>query len=167
MDSDGRLGCEEFVLAMHLCEQASLGTPPPAALPLELIPPTFRRTPRAGSVSSQGSIQAEQNPASTLPQSECFSWGADSAAKRSNCVFFKKFLISFLVVKPRKLVLFAFNLRWFLEILFYSCSIAYFTSKSRFIAIRNVFGVPLICFMCITNIFSPKLLYLPSRTTIF
>ncbi|KAJ8922264.1 hypothetical protein NQ315_004202 [Exocentrus adspersus] len=24
MDSDGRLGCEEFVLAMHLCEQASL-----------------------------------------------------------------------------------------------------------------------------------------------
>lgn len=71
MDSDGRLGCEEFVLAMHLCEQAALGNLPPAALPLDLIPPSFRRAPRTSSISSQGSVhQADQDPASTLPQSE-------------------------------------------------------------------------------------------------
>lgn len=70
MDGDGRLGCEEFVLAMHLCEQASIGNPPPTKLPLDLIPPTFRRTTRTASVSSQGSgIQLDQDPASTLLQS--------------------------------------------------------------------------------------------------
>lgn len=70
MDSDGRLGCEEFVLAMHLCEQASLGTPPPAKLPPDLIPPSFRKSARTASISSQGSAIAEQDPASTLLQSE-------------------------------------------------------------------------------------------------
>ncbi|XP_017772546.1 PREDICTED: intersectin-1 isoform X2 [Nicrophorus vespilloides] len=63
MDSDGRLGCEEFVLAMHLCEQASLGTMPPTALPPDMIPPSFRRMPRTvsrtASISSQGSGQPE------------------------------------------------------------------------------------------------------------
>ncbi|CAH1112689.1 unnamed protein product [Psylliodes chrysocephalus] len=67
MDMDGRLGCEEFVLAMHLCEQASLGTPPPTKLPPDLVPPSFRRT-RTTSVSSQGSAPADQDPASTLLQ---------------------------------------------------------------------------------------------------
>ncbi|KAL0858600.1 hypothetical protein ABMA27_012437 [Loxostege sticticalis] len=43
LDSDGKLGCEEFVLAMYLCEKATQGEPVPAKLPLELIPPTFRR----------------------------------------------------------------------------------------------------------------------------
>ncbi|XP_018567623.1 intersectin-1 isoform X2 [Anoplophora glabripennis] len=68
MDSDGRLGCEEFVLAMHLCEQASLGTPPPAKLPPDLIPPSFRKNARTASISSQGSVATEQDPASTLLQ---------------------------------------------------------------------------------------------------
>ncbi|KAJ8949977.1 hypothetical protein NQ318_002386 [Aromia moschata] len=68
MDSDGRLGCEEFVLAMHLCEQASLGTPPPTKLPLDLIPPSFRRGARTASISSQGSAAPDQDPASTLLQ---------------------------------------------------------------------------------------------------
>lgn len=73
MDADGRLGCEEFVLAMHLCEQASLGHPPPTKLPLELIPPSFRRSTRTASVSSQGSVSVDQDPASTLlQQSELF-----------------------------------------------------------------------------------------------
>lgn len=70
MDSDGRLGCEEFVLAMYLCDLASQGEAIPAKLPLELIPPTFRKpisrhgsvvsgigsaaNSRHGSVSSQG-----------------------------------------------------------------------------------------------------------------
>ncbi|KAJ8706800.1 hypothetical protein PYW07_012878 [Mythimna separata] len=43
LDSDGKLGCEEFVLAMYLCEKATQGEPVPAKLPPELIPPTFRR----------------------------------------------------------------------------------------------------------------------------
>ncbi|KAJ8965768.1 hypothetical protein NQ314_003909 [Rhamnusium bicolor] len=68
MDSDGRLGCEEFVLAMHLCEQASLGNPLPTKLPPELIPPSFRRGTRTASISSQGSAAPEQDPASTLLQ---------------------------------------------------------------------------------------------------
>ncbi|CAH2208961.1 jg16492, partial [Pararge aegeria aegeria] len=42
LDSDGKLGCEEFVLAMYLCERATQGENPPAKLPVELIPPTFR-----------------------------------------------------------------------------------------------------------------------------
>lgn len=66
MDSDGRLGCEEFVLAMYLCDLALQGEQIPAKLPPELIPPSFRKvasrhgsvssaTPsRHGSVSSQG-----------------------------------------------------------------------------------------------------------------
>lgn len=74
MDSDGRLGCEEFVLAMHLCEQAALGNLPPTALPPDLIPPSFRRGTRTASISSQGSVhQLEQDPASTLPQSKQLS----------------------------------------------------------------------------------------------
>ncbi|XP_056641885.1 intersectin-1-like isoform X1 [Diorhabda sublineata] len=72
MDSDGRLGCEEFVLAMHLCEQASLGHPPPTKLPPDLVPPSFRRT-RTTSVSSQGSgAPVDQDPASTLLQQNSF-----------------------------------------------------------------------------------------------
>ncbi|XP_013178933.1 PREDICTED: intersectin-1 isoform X2 [Papilio xuthus] len=43
LDADGKLGCEEFVLAMYLCERATHGDAVPAKLPPELIPPTFRR----------------------------------------------------------------------------------------------------------------------------
>lgn len=49
MDSDGRLSCDEFVLALHLCDMAKAGEKIPAALPLDLIPPAFRRQ-RQGSV---------------------------------------------------------------------------------------------------------------------
>lgn len=53
MDSDGRLGCEEFVLAMYLCDMALQGEAIPAKLPPELIPPTFRKsTSRHGSIAS-------------------------------------------------------------------------------------------------------------------
>lgn len=55
IDSDGRLGCDEFVLAMYLCEIASRGEPIPAKLPPELVPPSFRKSAsRHGSVSASG-----------------------------------------------------------------------------------------------------------------
>ncbi|XP_023316913.1 intersectin-2 isoform X3 [Trichogramma pretiosum] len=66
MDSDGRLGCEEFVLAMHLCDMAKNNEVIPPALPLELIPPTFRRQ-RQSSVSSQG-IPEAADPLAGMPQ---------------------------------------------------------------------------------------------------
>ncbi|XP_062526875.1 intersectin-1 isoform X2 [Bombyx mori] len=54
LDADGKLGCEEFVLAMYLCEKATQGEPVPARLPPELIPPSFRRE----SVSSTSSAKS-------------------------------------------------------------------------------------------------------------
>lgn len=83
MDSDGRLGCEEFVLAMYLCDLALQGEKIPTALPPELIPPSFRKTTsrhgsvvssRHGSVSSQGGAPVHAaaiealDPLSGLPQ---------------------------------------------------------------------------------------------------
>lgn len=66
MDSDGRLGCEEFVLAMHLCDMAKSGETIPAALPADLVPPTFRRQ-RQSSVSSQG-MPESVDPLAGMPQ---------------------------------------------------------------------------------------------------
>ncbi|KAK6622584.1 hypothetical protein RUM43_008426 [Polyplax serrata] len=42
-DSDGLINCEEFVLAMHLCDAAKEGRPVPSTLPVELVPPAQRR----------------------------------------------------------------------------------------------------------------------------
>lgn len=85
MDLDGRLGCEEFVLAMYLCEIALQGEAIPAVLPMDLIPPSFRKSvvsrhgstvgipsssaSRHGSVSSQGTgaVAAEPDPSAGLP----------------------------------------------------------------------------------------------------
>ncbi|XP_058819494.1 intersectin-1 isoform X2 [Topomyia yanbarensis] len=82
IDADGRLGCEEFVLAMYLCDQALQGEKIAPTLPPELIPPSFRKATsrhgsvvgsRHGSVSSQGApphvAAAEADPTSGLPQS--------------------------------------------------------------------------------------------------
>uniref|UniRef100_A0A182VSJ4 Dynamin-associated protein n=1 Tax=Anopheles minimus TaxID=112268 RepID=A0A182VSJ4_9DIPT len=80
MDTDGRLGCEEFVLAMYLCDMAAAGEKVPTTLPPELVPPSFRKTSsrhgsvvgsRHGSVSSQGApvhAAVELDPLSGLPQ---------------------------------------------------------------------------------------------------
>ncbi|XP_063874279.1 intersectin-1-like isoform X14 [Scylla paramamosain] len=54
VDNDGRLSCEEFVLAMYLCESAKAGNKLPTVLPAELIPPTNRRQ-RTSSIHSAGS----------------------------------------------------------------------------------------------------------------
>jgi intersectin len=80
-DADGRLGCEEFVLALYLCEIVASGKQLPAELPLELIPPSFRKpvsrhasvaNSRHGSVSSQGnaSVHGDFDPALGMSQGE-------------------------------------------------------------------------------------------------
>lgn len=66
MDSDGRLGCEEFVLAMHLCDMAKSGDTIPVALPLDLIPPTFRRQRQSSLTPSQGTPDID--PSAGMPQ---------------------------------------------------------------------------------------------------
>ncbi|XP_026472159.1 intersectin-1 isoform X2 [Ctenocephalides felis] len=79
MDNDGKLGCDEFVLAMFLCDQALAGEKVPSVLPSSLIPPTFKRTllSRHNSLvgqtaSATGSPSSADGgdvcPASTLPQ---------------------------------------------------------------------------------------------------
>lgn len=66
MDSDGRLGCDEFVLAMYLCDLAQQGETIPTVLPPDLIPPAFRHmVSRHGSVSSgsrHGSVSSQGAP---------------------------------------------------------------------------------------------------------
>ncbi|KAK7791370.1 hypothetical protein R5R35_007909 [Gryllus longicercus] len=69
MDSDGRLSCEEFVLAMHLCDIAKAGEKIPTPLPADLIPPTFRRQ-RQGSIpgaAGAGEPVEGKDAASSLP----------------------------------------------------------------------------------------------------
>ncbi|GAB0098546.1 intersectin-1 [Sergentomyia squamirostris] len=76
-DKDGKLGCEEFVLAMHLCDMAIKGQEIPEELPPDLVPPSFRKTTsragstttsRHGSVSSQGGGVGDIDPLAGLPQ---------------------------------------------------------------------------------------------------
>lgn len=68
MDSDGRLGSEEFVLAMHLCDVAKAGEQIPTALPLELIPPTFRRQRQSSLTMSQNAMSENIDPLAGMPQ---------------------------------------------------------------------------------------------------
>ncbi|XP_069671614.1 intersectin-1 isoform X3 [Periplaneta americana] len=71
MDSDGRLSCEEFVLALHLCDMAKAGEKIPPALPADLIPPTFRRQRQGSLTGSVSGVPAEQadgkDAAASLP----------------------------------------------------------------------------------------------------
>jgi len=67
MDSDGRLGCEEFVLAMHLCDIAKVGESIPTTLPPELIPPTFRRQ-RQSSLTLSQNVTENIDPLAGMPQ---------------------------------------------------------------------------------------------------
>lgn len=79
-DSDGRLGCEEFVLALYLCEMYATGKPIPSELPADLIPPSFRKVQsrhgsvagsRQGSVSSQGAVSNHEIDPATGLVSQC------------------------------------------------------------------------------------------------
>lgn len=67
MDSDGRLGSEEFVLAMHLCDVAKAGEQIPTALPSELVPPTFRRQRQSSLTLSQNAPE-NVDPLAGMPQ---------------------------------------------------------------------------------------------------
>lgn len=82
IDMDGRLSCDEFVLAMHLCDLVRAGEKLPDVLPQELVPPNFRRpsipaTAVAGSLVSpkgastpesivQGSIVTSPSPSEEM-----------------------------------------------------------------------------------------------------
>merc|ERR1711872_112659 len=68
IDKDGKLSCEEFILAMHLCDQAMKGEPLPPTVPYNLVPPSMRKNLPSG-VSTPGSVksgaeQEVQSPAS-------------------------------------------------------------------------------------------------------
>ncbi|XP_068979459.1 intersectin-1 isoform X2 [Bombus flavifrons] len=67
MDSDGRLSCDEFVLAMHLCDIAKLGEKIPTTLPIELIPPAFRRQRQSSLTLSQTGTE-NVDPSAGMPQ---------------------------------------------------------------------------------------------------
>lgn len=83
LDCDGRLSCDEFILAMYLCDKAMSGEKIPVTLPPDLIPPSFRKVAsrhgsisgsrqgslpgsRHASISSQGAVDAD--PLAGLPQ---------------------------------------------------------------------------------------------------
>ncbi|XP_023033932.2 intersectin-1 isoform X3 [Drosophila willistoni] len=88
IDGDGRLNCEEFILAMFLCEKAMAGEKIPVTLPLDWVPPNLRKiksrpgsvsgvisrpgsqpASRHASVSSQGGVvDASADPMAGLPQ---------------------------------------------------------------------------------------------------
>lgn len=73
---DGRLSCDEFVLAMHLCDVVRTGDKLPDALPQELVPPTFRRPSLPSSVtggslvSPKGASTPEAIQISTPPSED-------------------------------------------------------------------------------------------------
>ncbi|XP_022654565.1 intersectin-1-like isoform X4 [Varroa destructor] len=56
IDTDGRLTSEEFVLAMHLCEQSRSGQQLPTTLPVDLVPPSYRRRNSGARHDSVGSV---------------------------------------------------------------------------------------------------------------
>ncbi|XP_030241378.1 intersectin-1 isoform X2 [Drosophila navojoa] len=87
VDGDGRLSCDEFILAMFLCEKAMAGEKIPVTLPLDWVPPSLRKiksrpgsvsgtgsrpgsqpTSRHTSVSSQGAVMSDADPTAGLPQ---------------------------------------------------------------------------------------------------
>ncbi|XP_014247399.1 intersectin-1 isoform X2 [Cimex lectularius] len=59
MDADGRLSCEEFVLALHLCDMARNGETLPTTLPPNLIPPTLRKVRNNSLTMSPGGDMAD------------------------------------------------------------------------------------------------------------
>jgi len=65
LDVDGRLSCDEFVLAMHLCDIARSGEKVPDVLPLELRPPQMRRASVAAAAAAGAALVASPVNAAT------------------------------------------------------------------------------------------------------
>ncbi|BFF94509.1 intersectin-1 [Drosophila madeirensis] len=84
VDGDGRLSCEEFILAMFLCEKAMAGEKIPVTLPLDWVPPNLRKIKsRPGSVSgvvSRPGSQPASRHASVSSQSGVAAGDADFLA---------------------------------------------------------------------------------------
>ncbi|XP_017043779.1 intersectin-1 isoform X3 [Drosophila ficusphila] len=92
IDGDGRLNCDEFILAMFLCEKAMSGEKIPVTLPPDWVPPNLRKiksrpgsvsgvvsrpgsqpASRHASVSSQGGVGAvDADPTAGLPGQTSF-----------------------------------------------------------------------------------------------
>ncbi|XP_032583300.1 intersectin-2 isoform X3 [Drosophila sechellia] len=92
IDGDGRLNCDEFILAMFLCEKAMAGEKIPVTLPQEWVPPNLRKiksrpgsvsgvvsrpgsqpASRHASVSSQGAVAVvDADPTAGLPGQSSF-----------------------------------------------------------------------------------------------
>lgn len=72
VDADGRLTCEEFVLAMFLIDKANANEPLPAKLTPDLVPPSYRRTSTSGTLSHASSIDdplSDSNDLSSISKS--------------------------------------------------------------------------------------------------
>lgn len=66
IDMDGRLSCDEFVLAMHLCDVVRAGDKLPEILPQDLVPPNFRRPSLPATAGSLVSPKGASTPESTM-----------------------------------------------------------------------------------------------------
>lgn len=112
IDGDGRLNCDEFILAMFLCEKAMAGEKIPVTLPQEWVPPNLRKiksrpgsvsgvvsrpgsqpASRHASVSSQSGVGVvDADPTAGLPgQSKCL---INSVAKHVNIFHILTLVIS-------------------------------------------------------------------------
>ncbi|CAG2109286.1 unnamed protein product, partial [Medioppia subpectinata] len=63
IDSDGRLTCDEFVVAMHLIDCVRAGDTLPTVLPPDLIPPSYRRKRSLSGVTAIPTISPAMAPA--------------------------------------------------------------------------------------------------------
>jgi len=81
VDKDGKLSCEEFILAMHLCDLGMKGEPLPQTIPFNLIPPSLRKnmTPVPGTPGSVKSGTEEVMSPASFEDKRRENWDAGQA----------------------------------------------------------------------------------------
>ena len=62
IDGDGRLTCDEFVVAMHLIDCARVGDPLPSVLPPDLVPPSYRRKRSLSGITAVPTVSPAMAP---------------------------------------------------------------------------------------------------------